>query len=176
MSIVDFEKLKKDKEIMLSRRQARRFALQVLYCNEFLQEDITSVANRIATSLEHNVDDFARKLILKTYQNYDELDLLILNNLKDRDMERIALLEKVLLRLALSELLYFPDIPIEVTMNEALDLTKEFISNRSSGFINGVLDAVLKDLENKNQIRKDLATRIRPRAKNKAKDFKGIKQ
>ncbi|MFZ0389937.1 MAG: transcription antitermination factor NusB [Calditrichia bacterium] len=145
---------------MLSRRQARRFALQVLFSNEFLHEDVLSVARRVALTVEFEMNDFCRDLITRTSDNKDELDKLILANLKDKDIERVALLDKVLIRLATCELLFFPDIPAEVTINEALELSKEFISNRSSRFINGIIDAIYKELKSNDQLKKSLLARL----------------
>lgn len=156
-----------DREInlMQSRRQARRFALQVLFSNEFLKEDILSVMGRIADSLEVEIPEFSRNLILKTAQNSPELDQIILMNLKGKKLQQLPTLDQVLLRMTISELLYFPNIPIEVTFNEALELTKEFISLRSSKFMNGVLDTIFTSLKKDNRINKDIYSKIHPTGK-----------
>lgn len=169
-----FSTTNKDRALMLSRRQARRLGLQVLFCNEFLREDIASVAERIAATLELELNDFSRRLIFKTTEQRNELDEMILINLKDKDLHRVAILDKVLIRIALSELLYFPDIPAEVTINEALEISKEFISNRSSRFINGILDTLFKYLHNNHKINKKFLSRV-PAQKNR-KTSKGLKQ
>jgi N utilization substance protein B len=163
-------------EGMLSRRKARRLALQILFCNEFLQEDINSVSERIAETLQKELNHFTRKLIEKTYTHRDEMDQLILTHLRDWDIERIGTLDRVLMRMSLVELLYFPDIPIEVTFDEALELSKEFISNKSSRFINGILDTIFKTLQDEKRIKKSSKARIPPRPNQKFKSLKGIKQ
>jgi N utilization substance protein B len=58
------------------------------------------------------------------------------------------------MRMALSEFLYFPSIPIKVTINEYLDIAKEYSTPKSKDFINGVLDALMKDLKDKNLLNK----------------------
>ncbi len=148
----------KDRDQMLSRRKARRFALQVLFCNDFLGEDINSVIPRIAETLNQEVDEFSLKLINTTTKHIEKLDLLILNGLTDKDIKRVPKLDKALLRLALCEILYFSDIPIEVTLNEAIELSKEFISIKSSRFINGILDTIYKNLDKEKKINKDVTT------------------
>lgn len=163
-------------ESMQSRREARRLAVQVLFSNEFLNEDIISVTNRVASTLEIDVNGFCKSLILKTNEHNSELDDLIHQNLRNWDLQRIAVLDRVLIRLALSELLYFNDIPVEVTINEALELSKEFINHKSSRFINGILDAILKKLEREKKIKKKLIARVPPVAKHKKRSTKGIKQ
>ncbi len=145
---------------MLSRRQARRLALQVLFANEFLNEDILTVANRIADSLELELSGFSWELILKTAQNQTDIDRIIYKNLRGKRLDQLAPMDRVLIRLAISELLFFPDIPIEVTFNEALELTKEFISFRSSKFMNGLLDSIYRYLKENGQIHKSVTTKI----------------
>lgn len=174
MPMHDEQDKKRTLETMLSRRQSRRLAIQIFFCNEFLHEDILSVAERISETLDQKVNPFCKNLLLKTTKNRDNLIELITNNLRDWDIQRIAVLERVLILLALSELLYFDDIPIEVTLNETLELSKEFISNKSSRFINGILDTVLKKLQNEKRIHKDEKTRIPPKLRNKSKRIKRI--
>lgn len=141
-----------DAASMPSRRQARRLALQVLFCNEFLNEDIHEVADRVAETLQEEVGQFTRELITRTSQNKWELDQLILMNLKDWDLDRVALIDHILIRLALSELLYFPEIPPEVTINEAVELCKEFMNHKSTSFVNGILDTILKKLREEKKV------------------------
>ncbi len=165
----------KDGDHILSRRQARRFALQVLFCQEFLDENIGEVTQRIADTLENEVDDFSRDLIFKTTQQKDKLDQLIIEALVDRNLERLPLLEKVLIRMSLCELINFRDIPIEVTLNEAVDLSKEFISVKSGRFVNGILDAMVKKLENEKKLNKSLLARLPSRKAKIQRTIKDVK-
>ena len=158
---------------MLSRRQSRRLALQILFSNEFLQEDILIVADRLAKTINQEINPFCKALLIKTSANKEELEKLILCNLRGWDIDRVATLERVLIMLALTELLYFDDIPIEVTLNEALELSKEFISNKSSKFINGILDAILKRLQKEKKIHKTIIAHLPPKLKSKHKSVKG---
>ncbi len=150
-----------ESSFMLSRRQARRLALQVLFANEFLHEDILTVANRIADSLNQELSGFSWELILKTAQNQENIDRIIYTNLRGKRLDQLAPLDRVLIRLAISELLFFSDIPIEVTFNEALELTKEFISFRSSKFMNGLLDSIYRYLKSNGQIQKSVITKTK---------------
>ncbi len=164
----------KDGDQFLSRRQARRFALQVLFSNEFLDENVKEVAARIAETLHNDVDEFSLAIIQKTSTGKNELDQLIIEGLTDKNIERVSTLEKILIRMALCELLEFPEIPIEVTLNEAVDLSKEFISLKSSRFINGVLDSLVKKLEQQNKIYKNLAARLPAQNPKKRKSPKDV--
>lgn len=165
----------KDGDQNLSRRQARRFALQVLFCHEFLEDDVAEVTRRVADTLENEVDEFSRDIIDNTIRQKEKLDLLIIEGLVDRNLERLPLLEKVLLRMSLCELISFPDIPIEVTLNEAVDLSKEFISVKSGRFVNGLLDTLVKKLDNEKKLNKSLLARLpsrKAKIQRAAKDVK----
>lgn len=147
---------------MISRRKARRFALQVLFSNEFLQEDIRNIIQRVGRIVGCNGDPFGENLIKTTYRQRTHLDQLILKSLKDGNINRVPILDKVIIRLAISEMLYFPDIPVEVTINEAVDISKEFINKGSSRFINGILDTILKNLQKDNLLIKDVTKKNHP--------------
>ncbi|MBN2365538.1 MAG: transcription antitermination factor NusB [Calditrichaeota bacterium] len=165
----------KDGDQNLSRRQARRFALQVLFCNEFLNENIDTVTERLAETLSNEVDDFSVEIIRKTSERAQKLDKLIIEGLLDRNIERLMLLEKVLLRMSLCELTCFPDIPVEVTLNEAVDLSKEFISYKSARFVNGILDTLFKKLEKENKLNKSLIARLPSRKSKILRSIKDVK-
>ena len=145
---------------MHKRREARKLALQILFANEFLKEDITSVAARISESVSEKVPQFTRDLLRITTENHRELDELIRNHLRNWDFNRVAILDRILIRLALSELLYFPDIPAEVTINEAIEISKDFCSPKARRFINGILDAIYKELLKQKKIQKNISTQI----------------
>jgi N utilization substance protein B len=132
---------------MQTRRDARRLALQILFANEYLKEDIDAVAERVAKSLDVELSDFTVDLVRRAAQHEDEINQLIQKHLKNWDYQRVAIFDRVLIRLAISEMLYHPDIPVEVSINEALELTKDFSTNKSKRFINGVLDSVFHDLK-----------------------------
>lgn len=140
---------------MLSRRLARRFALQILFANEFLREDIMAVADRVAESLNENLSPFTIELMKKTCENEDELNELIREHLRNWDYKRVAVLDRVLIRMALCEIVYFPDIPVEVTINEALEISKDFSNLKSRRFVNGILDSIYKELVSTNKLAKN---------------------
>jgi N utilization substance protein B len=165
----------KDGDQVLSRRQSRRFALQVLFCNDFLKEDIDKLTVRVAETLDYNIDEFGNSLIQHTRRIQDELDHIIIEGLIDKNIDRVPLLEKVIIRIALCELLCFPDIPVEVTLNEAVDLSKEFVSLKSSRFVNGILDSLVKLLEKEQKINKSLIARLPSRKSKIQKRIKDVK-
>lgn len=97
---------------------------------------------------------FGADLFNRTIENKEEHQKLIEPKLKNWDADRLAILDVILIRMALSEFLYFPSIPVKVTINEYLDIAKEYSTPKSKDFINGVLDALMKDLKKKNELNK----------------------
>lgn len=140
---------------MLSRRLARRIALQILFTNEFLNEEIESVSYRVGESLEEELNRFTLELVTKTSENEDQLNTLIRKHLRNWDYQRVAVLDRVLIRMALCEIMHFPDIPVEVTINEALEISKDFSNLKSRRFVNGILDSIYKELRSANKLNKN---------------------
>ena len=105
----------------------------------------------------YNTDDeklFLSDLFKKTVLNDNKLKGFIDDKLTNWDKERVAVLDNILLKMAVCELLYFPSIPIKVTINEYLELSKEYSTPKSSLFINGILNVIHKELEEKELIKK----------------------
>jgi N utilization substance protein B len=97
---------------------------------------------------------FAKELYRKVVLNHKENEALIKLHTVNWDIERIAFIDNLILELALTEFLYFPSIPTKVTMNEYIELSKYYSTEKSRNFINGILDKALKDLKKTDQIRK----------------------
>lgn len=99
-------------------------------------------------------EKFARELLQKTIVNNDQYTALIKPRLKNWDVDRIAHLDMILMKLALCELLCFDQIPVKVSINEYIDISKTYSTPRSKDFINGILDNIMHELKEKNEIRK----------------------
>lgn len=97
---------------------------------------------------------FAKDLYRKVVLNHSDNVILIKQHTVNWDIERIAFIDNLILELALSEFLYFPSIPTKVTMNEYIELSKYYSTEKSRNFINGILDKALKDLKKANKILK----------------------
>ncbi len=98
--------------------------------------------------------DFAKELIRKTIINHNELRELIKEHSKNWDVERIAFMDILVMQLAITEFLYFPSIPTKVSLNEYIELSKYYSTEKSRNFINGILDKTLKDLKKSGKIQK----------------------
>ena len=101
------------------------------------------------------VIDFGKRLITLTMDQATELEQLIEPTLKNWDMERLAVLDVILIKMALVEFLYFPTIPTKVTLDEYVDISKEYSTPKSKDFVNGILDRLMKSLSEEGKIKKE---------------------
>ena len=98
--------------------------------------------------LNQNIIEYSYRLIKSTINKSEEIDELIIKKLKNWELKRIALIDKLILRLALTEMLFFDEIPHKVSIVEGVEIAKIYGNNESSKFINGVLDSIYNDLIN----------------------------
>ncbi len=98
--------------------------------------------------------DFSVQLLETATTRREQLDAIIKPKLKNWDPERLAQLDTILLEMGVCEFLYFETIPIKVTINEYIDLAKEYSTQQSGQFINGILDNIRKELEAEGKIQK----------------------
>jgi transcription antitermination protein NusB len=138
------------------RRLAREKVLQALYAYELSKEPITDVIQNVFSDLQHHHDDFefAKKLITEVIHHEKEIAEIIRKKVAHWEFDRIAYIDKILLRMGIAEFLFFPDIPPKVTINESIEVAKIFSTEQSGKFINGVLDAILEDLKASNKLQK----------------------
>lgn len=103
---------------------------------------------------KETVEDFGADLLYKVNHFNDDLEDLISPNLKNWEMDRVATLDMILIKMALCELMYFETIPTKVTINEFVEISKMYSTPRSKEFINGILDKLLKILTDEGKINK----------------------
>ncbi len=134
----------------------REKVLQALYAYELSKEPIVNIMDTMLADLrEHKNDfEFAKKLIIEVISHEEELEALIRVKVDNWEFDRIAVIDRMLLRMGICELMYFQDIPPKVTINELIEIAKTFSTEKSGKFINGVLDAVLDDLKSKHTLLK----------------------
>ncbi|TDG36036.1 transcription antitermination factor NusB [Pedobacter changchengzhani] len=97
---------------------------------------------------------FVQDLFIYTLQNDAKYQEMIAERTKNWESERIALMDTILMKMAICELLNFPSIPVKVTINEYLELSKDYSTPKSNSFINGILDKILGDLKKNNTLKK----------------------
>ena len=134
------------------RRRAREAALQMLYqweigrgsAHEAIVTYWPSRDPEETVAEEHR--DFANRLVRGTIAQVQEIDALIARRAQNWRVERMAVLDRLVLRLAVYEMLADPDTPAKVVINEGIELARTFSGDESVPFVNGILDAVRKDL------------------------------
>jgi len=137
------------------RRFAREKVLQVLYAYQINGEGLSKHTDAILSDISSENDRaFGRKLINYVVANSDELNKRIEDKVANWEIERIAVIDKLLLKMGIAEIMYFEDIPPKVSINEVIDISKEYSSLNSGKFINGVLDAILSDLKTEGKLKK----------------------
>ncbi|MBA7605446.1 Transcription antitermination protein NusB [subsurface metagenome] len=134
------------------RTRARELAIQGLYQLDVQGSDLLTSLGRFF--MENDPDGLVRKLASDwtkgTWENLAQCDELIVASIIKWQLSRLSAVDKSILRLAVYQLKFCPDIPPRVVINEAIELAKKFSTDKSPAFVNGVLDAVLRKLEAKN--------------------------
>ncbi|THB70315.1 MAG: transcription antitermination factor NusB [Desulfobulbaceae bacterium] len=133
---------------MGTRRKAREATLQFLFQDDFNdhQSDL-EIAERFQQfcglyQISHKARPYALKLLDGVKKQKEQVDRIISRSAKNWRLERIAVTDRNLLRVGVYEMLFVPDVPDQVAINEAVEIAKRFGSSESPAFINGVLDAV----------------------------------
>jgi len=127
-----------------TRRKGRELALQALYQIEMTGDPSGAAVDLFLRHFEGSpkAKEFARRLVSGTVSQRAEIDRLIAAATEHWRLDRLAKVDFVLLRMAVYELRFCADIPMSVTLDEAIEIAKRFGSEESAGFINGVLDRV----------------------------------
>lgn len=134
----------------------REKVLQTLYARELSQEPITSAVEHVLGSLAKQKAEFefAKELCYTVVQHGPEADRIIRSKVANWQFNRIAVIDRLILRMGICEFLYFPDIPPKVTINEAIEIAKAFSTEKSGQFVNGILDAVYEELRTSGKLMK----------------------
>ncbi len=140
---------------VFKRRIIREKVLQVLYAYEMNNDNLQSQIDEVFSDVEDDNDkQFGLSLIYKVIPNREKFDEMIKSKVSNWEMDRIAMIDKILIRMGICELLYFEDIPPKVSINEVIEISKKFSTAGSAKFINGVLDAILNDLKSSGELKK----------------------
>jgi N utilization substance protein B len=132
---------------MHPRRQARIGVLGALYAEEQTHDDLEKLLKDTYSreSFSQSCKKYIRLLFLETMKHQETCDSLIDTHLENWEFNRIALLDKLILRMALTEMIFISDVPSKAAISEAIEIAKEFSTEESPGFVNGILDAVYKN-------------------------------
>lgn len=183
-NIEDFP-LSKNKKIKGTRRMVREKVLQILFASNVSETEVDELFTHIfyrdfnlnedvvkhekllkpdeIIEIEADIPvkwkpdeiQFSKKLIYQTLSNKSKIDTLIKENSQNWEIERIDLIDRLLIHICITELIDFPEIPPKVSINEAIDIAKKYSTPKSSYFINGVIDAIHNKLKANGEIKKE---------------------
>ena len=131
----------------ISRRRAREEAVIILYQIDLLEKNAVDILkNEVIFGRE--VDYFTEKLVLGVFENLKTIDQRIKKVVENWSLERIAIVDKNILRVAIYEMLFEDEIPLKVSVDEAIEIAKEFgQKDDTPKFINGVLGKILIEIQ-----------------------------
>jgi len=129
------------------RRNAREGVLQALYAQLFSEDEPNLILNRVLDTYPERKknSEFISLLFHCVLDHADWADDIIKSRLQNWEFDRVAQVDLVLLRMGICEIFYMDDIPPKVSISEMVEISKVYSTEESSGFINGILDAVYKD-------------------------------
>ena len=131
---------------MSSRRKCRELVLKTLYASEIREINWEEILAQILEEQKVSPKDilFIQSLVKQILEHAERIDELIKEKLEHWDFKRLNSVDRIILRIGVCEMLYFPDIPLKVSIDEAIELAKKFSSPEAGKFVNGVLDAIAK--------------------------------
>jgi N utilization substance protein B len=133
------------------RRNAREGVLEALFAQQFSEEKPEMVLDRILESNPNrrNNSDFIHLLFFCVMENVNWADDLIRSHLQNWEFDRVAQVDRLLLRMGICEIFFIDEIPPKVSISEMVEISKVYSTDESPNFINGILDAVYKDYQEK---------------------------
>jgi N utilization substance protein B len=136
---------------MGSRRKARESAMQLLYQYDFTRQPIDELLRTYWQNLREGVDEdvqcYANRLVKGALERLDEIDQRIAEHATHWRLPRMASVDRNILRIAVYEMLYEPETPKVVVIDEAIEIARRYSSYEATQFINGLLDAIRRKLE-----------------------------
>ena len=131
---------------MGSRRKGREYALQLLFRSEFSDPGDSEELIWESRKVDSETRDFAQFLHDRYVENETQIDLLIRKHASNWKLERMATVDRNILRMAIAEFL-FAETPRVVVIDEAIEVARKYSGDQATEFVNGILDAIHKDLE-----------------------------
>lgn len=142
---------------MINRRLVRETVLQSIYAFLQSKDTVQYISDTIikdALSSEKEARRFAERLFFLTLEHDKEFHDIVTEHIKNWDIQRLAMIDLIVLKMSLCEFIYFEEIPTKVTINEAIEIVKKYSTAKSGRFVNGILDASLEVLNSEGKINK----------------------
>ena len=135
----------------MKRQKSREKAMELLFSMELSKNSYEETIENFVEDYEMNLNtldiEYIKSVIKTVTDNLEVIDKKIVESLVNWKLDRISKVNLTILRLAVGEMMFVEDVPGSVAINEAVELTKKYSDDKSSSFINGVLDKILKTLE-----------------------------
>jgi len=130
----------------MKRRQARCYALQLMFQYDFTHQDPSEIMSEFwkGKNVDPEIREFANAIFTGTVDSLARIDAIIKETAEHWVLERMATVDRNIIRLASYEILYRDDIPPLVSIDEAIEVAKKYSSSESSSFINGILDRIAR--------------------------------
>lgn len=137
----------------MKRRRSREYALQILFQLELtgngLNDDLLKAFWKGVNHEPDDVKEFTHSIVRETLENLNKIDEIIKTAAQNWSLERMAVIDRNILRAATNELAFREDIPASVAINEAIEIAKKFSTEESASFINGILDRIAHEANKK---------------------------
>lgn len=130
----------------MNRRKSREQALCLLFENTFGLQDMNEIILNAKDIREEDISEFSEQIFKGVLENLETIDNHIEKNLNGWTKERISKTSISILRMAIFEILFCDDVPVGVSINEAVELAKKYSTKKEASYINGMLGSVAKDL------------------------------
>lgn len=130
----------------MTRKQAREEAFILVFEKEFNDNGIEDILEAAAEARDLVSDDYINTVFKGVYEHLEELDSLISESSVGWNIKRISKTALCIMRLAIFEIKYLEDIPVSVSINEAVELCKKYATENDASFVNGILSTVAKAL------------------------------
>ena len=131
------------------KRQARVLALKMIYSKEINSDQhkssIAKDISKVNGKSSKEITEYARQIFDLTFEKQDEMDKYIVEKSSNWDISRIGLIDKLIIRMSLVEMLYVNEVPPKVSIVEGVEIAKEYSTNDSGAFVNGILDSVYNE-------------------------------
>lgn len=132
----------------MTRKQAREEAFILIFEKQFSSDELQDILDIAKLVRDINPDEYITKVFFGVYENLDAIDGIISEMAVGWSINRISKTALAVLRLAIFEMKFMDDIPVSVSINEAVELSKKYATKDDASFVNGILATVSKQIEN----------------------------
>ncbi|MCM8803845.1 MAG: transcription antitermination factor NusB [Candidatus Omnitrophica bacterium] len=135
----------------MNRRKAREYALKILYMIDIRKENYLSIIDEFWQSIKEKVNgkvkEFSNEIVKGVMENIEKIDKIISDVSLNWEIERMSYIDRNILRIGTYEIIFKNDIPYAVSINEAIEISKEYGDNDSPKFVNGILHKIKEIVE-----------------------------